>query len=135
MVAYISAFIVLTIVLVGHIIGLEGPYYTVESYDVAMHLLGGVGIALFVVGLLMMRRNTTFFSARNIIIGVLIVGIIWELFEITFEFTGYPLWTKLYYLDTAKDLVMDMLGGIIVAVIYSRKSKTGNRPAQTQLGA
>ena len=118
---YISAFIVLALVLAAHIIGLDGYYYTIDSYDIFMHIAGGAGIGLFVAALLRSYRYGAFFSRRNIILGVIVVGIVWELFEIFYELTGHPLWTKLYYIDTIKDMIDDVLGGAIVAYIIGKK--------------
>lgn len=121
---YISAFIVLALVLGAHIIGLDGYYYTIDSYDIFMHIAGGAGIGLFVAALLRSYRQGALFSRRNIILGVIAVGIVWELFEIYYELTGHPLWTKLYYIDTVKDMIDDVLGGVVVAWILGRKAKT-----------
>ena len=118
---YISALIILGIVLVAHISGLDGLYYQVESYDIFMHILGGVGIALFGVGLLRSYRAGRYFSRKNILLFVLAIGVVWELFEVYYQLTGHPLWSTLYYIDTAKDMVDDMLGGGIVAWIMGRK--------------
>jgi hypothetical protein len=118
---YISAFVILTIVLFAHISGLDGLYYQIDSYDIFMHILGGVGIGLFATALLRSYRSGMCFSRRNIIFGVILVGIVWELFEIHFKLTGHPLWTKLYYIDTVKDMMDDTIGGAFVAWIMNRK--------------
>ncbi|MBP6858368.1 MAG: hypothetical protein KBC33_00885 [Candidatus Pacebacteria bacterium] len=120
---YISAFIVLALVLGAHISGLDGYYYTIDGYDVFMHIAGGVGIGLFVAALLRSYRQGALFSRRNVILGVIVIGIVWELFEIVYKLTGHPLWTKLYYIDTVKDMVDDVLGGAVVAWILGRKAK------------
>lgn len=118
---YITALVVLGFVLFAHISGLDGLYYTVERYDVMMHFLGGVGIGFFIIALVRSYRHIVVFSSKHIILGVLIVGIVWELFEIAYNLTGYPLWTKLYYIDTVKDLIMDVLGGGLVTLFFKNK--------------
>jgi hypothetical protein len=118
---YISALVVLGIVLMAHISGLGGLYYQIDSYDIFMHILGGVGIGLFAVALLRSYRSGMFFSRRNVVLSVIMVGVVWEVFEMYFNLTGHPLWTKLYYIDTVKDLVDDTVGGVFVAWILNRK--------------
>lgn len=120
---YISALVVLGIVLFAHISGLDGLYYQIDSYDIFMHILGGVGIGLFSAALLRSYRYGAFFSRKNIVLMVIVVGIVWELFEIYFKLTGHPLWTKLYYIDTVKDLVDDTIGGVFIAWIVNRKRR------------
>ncbi len=112
---YISALIILIAVLVAHIAGLDGPYYTIKSYDIFMHLLGGVGIGLFAAAMLQSYQDGILLNRRNLVAAVIAVGIVWELFEIYYNLTGHPLWSKLYYIDTVKDLIMDIIGGSIVA--------------------
>ncbi len=80
--------------------------------DIPLHLLGGMGISFFIMAFLdsrtFIKNNNTF-----IIVGSIFVGIVWELFEIYYNITGYDVGTKMYYIDTAKDLVNDTLGAVI----------------------
>lgn len=122
---YIAALLVLIVVLFAHILGIESLYYTVEVYDVFMHFLGGVGIALFVVALLRSYRDGALFSAKNLLVSVIIVGIVWEIFEIAFGLTGHPVGSRLYTIDTIQDLIMDTLGGVSVALICKKGKRAG----------
>src|SRR5690606_38538450 len=111
------ALIVLGIVLGAHIFGIDGLYVSISGYDIMMHFLGGAGIGLFLIALLKSFKADAI-SMRNVIWGVLFIGLIWELFEIYFRITGHPLWTKLYYVDTVKDLINDGIGGAVVSYLY-----------------
>jgi len=115
---YIAAYIVLALVLVGEILGIKAGYFVVYPfYDMPMHILGGLGIGLFV-GAFVAVRSAGFKSpVKVVLVGVLVAGLLWELFEIYYNIAGYPLWTKAYYLDTAKDLIDDMIGGSVAALI------------------
>ncbi|MEI6305103.1 MAG: hypothetical protein WCP09_03775 [Candidatus Taylorbacteria bacterium] len=118
---YIYAFLVLAATLIAHLFGINGLYWNIPSYDIFMHILGGVGIGLFVLAFL--KSNFSRFADKKVVIvlGVLGVGIIWELFEMYFNIAGAPVGTKAYYIDTTKDLFDDMVGGAIVAWSFIRK--------------
>ncbi|MDQ2932847.1 MAG: hypothetical protein M3Q80_00510 [bacterium] len=120
---YICAFVVVSIVLGAHIFGLKGLYIDIPTYDIMMHMIGGVGIALFLSALFQSYKTGEFFSAKNIVVGVFIIGIIWEYFEIHFGLLGHPLWSKLYYIDTVADIINDIIGGSIVAYVVTRKNR------------
>ncbi len=126
MITYMFALLFLCATLIAHLFGIYGWYMRFPAYDIFMHILGGVGIGLFITAFV--KSNFKSFAQaasirRNIVIGVLAVGIVWELFEMYFNIAGAPLWTKAYYIDTAKDLINDCIGGVIVGWICFRKSK------------
>lgn len=120
MITYILALIVLIVVLGTHLLGLTGLYITIFWYDIMMHILGGVGIALFLLAWVQLHGQGIVNKRRFIIIGTIVAGLIWELFEMYYELNGYPLWSKMYYLDTIKDLIDDTLGAVVVAYIGFR---------------
>jgi len=109
------ALLVLALTLAGHIIGMKFLYAAFPIYDIPMHIIGGIGIALFVSALINSKVIKVKNKKRAIIIIVFMVGIVWELFEIRYDIAGYPLWTKAYYLDTLKDLLDDVIGASLVA--------------------
>jgi hypothetical protein len=120
MISYVYALIALLGVLVAHILGVHGLYTYIYPYDVFMHLFGGFGIGLFVYAL-----ASSFGPSRAIrwfiVASVIMAGIAWEIFEVQYGVTGHPFGSTLYYIDTAKDLVNDTIGGIIAALICVRK--------------
>lgn len=117
MITYIWALIVLIVVLGTHLLGLTGLYITVFWYDIMMHILGGVGIALFVLAWVKIHGGNIIEKRRFIIICTIIAGLVWELFEMYYGLNGYPLWSKMYYFDTIKDLIDDTIGAVIVAYV------------------
>ncbi|MEI8328168.1 MAG: hypothetical protein WCG02_03470 [Candidatus Taylorbacteria bacterium] len=126
MLTYIFALIILFIMLVAHIFGINGLYYHYPFYDIFMHVLGGAGIGLLLIAFI--RSNFSNFAnilflRRKVVLGVLVVGLMWELFEMYFDIAGAPLWTTAYYIDTAKDLINDVIGASIVAWLIFRKKK------------
>ena len=128
MLNYIFALVMLVIVLAAHSFGLTGAYVEYGWYDIMMHILGGMGIALSVIAFLPLFKRFWMAiikkpvrNSRRFVVGIVIfVGIVWELFEIYFNITSYPLWTKMYYLDTLKDLVDDTIGALVVVYVFMR---------------
>ncbi len=83
-------------------------YQIVSWFDIPMHLLGGVAVAL---------AYFTVFGGTNksiirAIVFVFIVGVLWEIFELSFGITFLSDGAA-YVFDTAKDLTMDIIGGYI----------------------
>ena len=102
--------------LVLHIYGMSRHLYlNIWYYDVIMHLLGGVGIAL---ATLYVLKNP-----KYIIIATFVMGIVWELFEVYFNLTGYVVGTMPYTIDTTKDLIMDTLGAFFVWYVVRRDKR------------
>jgi uncharacterized membrane protein YjdF len=77
------------------------------------HIVGGLALALFVRAFLdrfipgiKKKDSFTFFVT-------LLLGIIWEIFEAYFGISGHVFWSRAYRLDTAKDIVDDMISALI----------------------
>jgi uncharacterized membrane protein YjdF len=120
---YLSALIILAFVLKGHLLGLAGWYYRMPFFDIAMHILAGAAIALLFSAFIDSRFLPKKHGRWIIVGGTMAVGIIWELFEAYYGLTGYKVGTQLYQLDTAKDLLDDLLGATLVAfsIIRTRR--------------
>ena len=130
MLAYVYALIIISIVLVGNIIGPSGAHISMRYYDSILHFLGGAGIGFFLCGFVASYRRRFIDSFTSllaqpravIIWGVFIAGIVWELFEIVYNITGYPLWSKMYYVDTIKDIILDSFGGFLATLVILKKN-------------
>jgi len=92
-------------------------YSSMWYFDILMHFLGGLWVGLFVFWLLKIK-DISFSSVSKILFGVLIIGALWEIFEIvvnnliaknTFNVT-----------DTVTDLIMDMIGGVVSIFYFSK---------------
>lgn len=79
-------------------------YWRYVWFDVPMHFLGGVTIAVFLIGFLFRFRPRLFV----VLFALIAVG--WEVFEYCF---GIPREAN-YVFDTAVDLLMDTLGAVLV---------------------
>lgn len=105
-------FLVLLYVL--HVQGMAHHFYlNYWFYDVITHFLGGVCIAL---SALYLTKNP-----KHIISVTIVCGIIWEIFEVYFDITGWPISSRAYQLDTIKDMIMDTLGALSVWLIVRNK--------------
>ncbi len=82
-------------------------YWRYVWFDVPMHFLGGATTAAFLVAVLM------HFRPRLFVLGVVLVSLGWEVFELMF---GFPRESNFVF-DTSLDLLMDALGAILVYII------------------
>jgi len=118
---YLWAMFVLFLVMVGNIVGITNHLYvSIDSYDIFMHIAGGLGIGLFVAAALELHAPGVLRTRSMVIGAVLAAGIAWELFEVYYGIAGAPLGTKAYWVDTIKDLIDDTLGGFVVAFVHAR---------------
>lgn len=120
--------ILLAVILVAlHIAGLSFEFYwRLSWYDRVVHILGGATAALLILSLgsfrsLSRRPTAAFFTAVLI---SLVVGIVWELFELKSGITGFA--DRGYALDTILDIASDVVGGILVGayLIFSPSSRS-----------
>lgn len=110
---YISALIVSILIFIAHYFGIHLNWYvTLFGYDSIVHALGGAAIALCVLisrSFLPRRYSHSLQKLSSVIIGVVIIGIAWELFEIFYDLSVQP--GQPYWPDTIKDIIMDVIGG------------------------
>lgn len=97
-------------------------YWSTNWFDVLMHFLGGLVIgliALYLIYSFSISREYSekhgFITIVHILSLVLVVGLMWELWEL---FMGFSLVLE-DLSDTILDLIMDTLGGLF-AFLYSR---------------
>ncbi len=118
------AFILLSVVGILDFFGLSlYLFWTVWFFDIILHFLAGVCIAMGGIAswfILFNRKDKSFL--RILFIGlsfVIFIGIIWEIFELHFDVTSLSDGTD-YYIDTISDLLMDTAGGLL-GLFYSFK--------------
>jgi hypothetical protein len=123
---YIPAVLVLVVLLTLHKFAIAGHWYIrYAGFDILMHILGGVGLALSTYWILV-----TFFSKYfkagypmfwTLMGFTFLLGVAWEGMEGLYDIASAPVGTSKYYFDSFKDLVNDMLGAIIAAYFIERK--------------
>jgi uncharacterized membrane protein YjdF len=101
-------------------------YWTISWFDNLMHFLGGLTGGFFAVwfffdsGLVFNIEPTRRQAVYAALISVMIVGVVWEIFEYRFGVTGFE-GLPGYEFDTTLDLIFDALGAIVAGIIGSRK--------------
>jgi len=89
-------------------------YASIRYFDMVMHFLGGLWVGLALLWLLF-KENFSFVLIFKILLGVLVVGVLWEIFEILVNSTIAQ--NPFDVLDTASDLFFDFGGGLC-AILY-----------------
>jgi hypothetical protein len=97
-------------------------YWHYWWFDIAMHFLGGFLIAGVLLLLspslqwLARKSNGVFSTGFLIVLGTLIVGLAWELYEYYLGVTFIEF--RQYAFDTALDIIMDLAGAIMMVVLH-----------------
>ena len=113
---YIFTGVLAVLLLLANIKGLDGLYFQYPWYDIPMHILGGIVLGLFIYQIsngVRVRKMLKPLSLSQMIIVVLLIGVSWEIFEIVFNLLNKPFGSAKYIVDTVKDLLDDIIGGII----------------------
>ncbi len=110
-------------------------YYSIWYFDMPMHFLGGFWSGLFIILLLSYKNlldGKMSGSILKIILGVLLIGISWEIFE----FSANSYFVKNLFvanrLDSVSDIFFDLSGGL-VAILYYFKSIVPSSQNKVQL--
>lgn len=105
-------------------------YVSVPWYDMLMHTLGGIFLAIFTTALfaryiMVLDRYETFVT---LLLAVLIVGGLWEYFEYAMQYFVRGSAELANIPDSIVDLVCDMLGGIAGIIFVLRLKKRYTAP-------
>lgn len=93
-----------------------------------MHFLGGLWVGIVSIWFFFFSQFAGKFTLRiemrNILIvsiaSVVIIGVLWEIFEI---YAGVPRFTADYQLDTFADIIMDIFGAVAASLYTSKYTK------------
>lgn len=109
---YIPTLISAILVLVLHLVGMDKElYFHFFWYDILLHFLGGLTIALFL-SIFIKNKWLVFW-------GMIVIAIAWEVFEFYLNIAvDNP---NEYIFDTVKDFIMDSLGAAL-AIFYKRNN-------------
>lgn len=99
-------------------------YWILWWYDIMMHMLAGFSGGLLVVWFF--RPASTFKSILITVVCVMIVGIIWEVFEYVYGLTQ----TIDYWQDTILDLILDGTGATLACFYASEETQESSLRSQ-----
>lgn len=114
---YIMPILIIAAVLYGQFSSVHTALIMSPTYHLVMHILGGLGIGLLARALVSRSPIGKRKKMALIILAAFAAGLLWEIIEVYFNVTGRILWSDAYFMDTTKDLLNDMIGGMIVAAI------------------
>src|SRR3989344_5045979 len=92
-------------------------YYTVWWFDIVMHFISGFWVGLFFL-YVFYDKNTFFRKFTAVILGVLLIGILWEIFEVYLNVVSLESFS---IKDTALDMFFDLAGGLSMMFYYSKR--------------
>jgi hypothetical protein len=122
------SFITVLFIAIFHYLALKYSWYwTFRGLDIPVHIVGGFWVsltALWVALKIGHIEKITDYKKRALLImlsSVLIVGILWEIFEVVFKITF--LHDIGYFADSLKDILNGLIGGII-SYLYFMQSKS-----------
>ncbi len=103
-------------------------YWTYVWLDNVMHALGGFAAAFFVLICIefLGKRPAKMGIA---LIGAVAIGIVWEVTEFSFHISRLG---PGFISDTAFDLMMDIIGGLIAYFIWTQLPQQTNQPEQLE---
>lgn len=118
-------FIYILFIFFAYFLGTVIDLYTyIEHYDTLMHFLSGVFEAYIAIKLLKNNYNSKLNNIFFILGFVSLISVGWEIFEfissIVFKVDPQKVETT-GIVDTMKDLIVALIGGILVIVDYKRK--------------
>jgi hypothetical protein len=93
-------------------------YYSIWYFDMPMHFFGGLWVGLALIWFLSYKNSSLELSFKlicQIILGVLLIGFLWEVFEILVN--NIIAQNQFNTLDTISDIFFDLAGGTF-AVFY-----------------
>ncbi len=107
-----------------HILSLKFSwYYFLKWFDVPIHILGGFWVTVTSFWtFIKYNRVETIPNKKNsiliMLISVLIIGILWEIFELVSGNTSLNV--RNYWQDTFTDVASGFVGGIVANIYFSR---------------
>ncbi len=104
-------------------------YYSLWYFDMIMHFLGGLWVALFFTYVFLRGKEPR--PGRSLFLKVLAamlaIGILWEFYEYYLNIVSATPWDKA---DTLSDIFFDLFGGlcaIIYLLVPLENQRTGNK--------
>jgi len=126
----ILAYLIFLLFLLNYVASKFYWYFSIWWVDMPMHFLGGLCAGFAVIWFLSFKKLSfdLLFSTQavwnfifKIFLGVLLIGVLWEFFEILFN--NIIAQNSFNIFDTISDVFFDLAGGIF-AILYFLKQST-----------
>ena len=112
---YLGVIIVTIVIALHAAASYFGWYWIFRWFDIPMHILGGVFAGYLGMVIYMFRTGRKNPSLWIPLLTALIVGIAWEFLENAYGVSGL---NAVYRFDTIKDIIDDMMGGVISLALW-----------------
>jgi len=112
-----ATFLIIAIFLLNYLANYFYWYSSIPYFDMLMHFLGGFWLVLIYV-YLFDSKQASILTLIKIVLWVLIIGVLWEFFEL--YFVNYVAENPFDLPDTISDLFFDLFGGSL-AFLYCMK--------------
>lgn len=93
-------------------------YFSIWYFDMPMHILGSFWLGLSFIWFFQIK-DLSFLNIFKIILGVLLIGLFWEFFEISVDKVITE--KSLNVLDSFSDLSFDLVGGLISLLYFKNR--------------
>lgn len=110
---FISLFLLILLISLDTVAKVSSFYYFYPNADIFMHFLGGFSIIAFAISIL---KYMKMYKSVNIFIIIFFLSFFWEYVE--FRIGRNILINKSFWIDTAIDLLMNCIGGIIAYICF-----------------
>ncbi|MEI6478852.1 MAG: hypothetical protein WCO18_01020 [bacterium] len=99
---------------------MTGLYWISGWFDSVSHLIGGFGIFFVLSYVFSIKGRRP--SLGSVVAFSLLIGVIWELFELNYGITSIS--NHKYAYDTSSDLVFDVIGGFLAFLITKKYARS-----------
>lgn len=89
-----------------------------------MHFLGGLWVSLTIIWLFSIQ-SLSLRSTLYIVLGILLVGVLWEFFEL--YFINHVAQNPFNITDTLSDIFFDLAGGFLAILYFFKKIMPDNK--------
>lgn len=110
---FINLFLLILLISFDTVAKVTSFYYFYPNADIIMHFIGGFSIIGISIPFL---RYMKMYSSINILIIIFLISIFWEYVE--FNIGRNIFINKSFWIDTAIDLLMNSVGGIIAYICF-----------------
>lgn len=119
---FIMILLLVMSLLIERLLGGDRPWFN-TSRHLLLGMCAGWGFIVFweTTSRLSYRAAPAMLVMMMVIAGSAIFGVLWEIFEYTFNLVRYRTDIGDPYVDTIKDLAMDVAGGAIMALLFCKK--------------